>query len=80
MNLQLLLSPFAVADVQQRRAPMGDGPQFVVNHAALEMDPARHAGLDPERHLTGLACACLQNLLTIPVERALVTRRNKLRE
>ena len=52
----------------------------MVKSKALEIDPARNAGLFPERHLTGLSRACLQDLLTMPVERVRTTRRNKSRE
>ena len=59
---------------------MGDAARFIVNRKALEMDPARDAGLFSEMHLTGLSRACLQDLLTMPVERVRILRGNKARE
>ena len=80
MGRQLLLGPFAIADVQKRRSPMGDVPWLLVNRETLEIDPARGAGLFPKLHLTGLSRACLQDLLTMPVKRTLITRCNEARE
>ncbi len=71
---EFFLSSLAFGDVQQGRPPMGDTPGLIVNREALEIEPARDVCLFPETHLTGLSRACLQHLLTMPVQEVSVIR------
>jgi hypothetical protein len=74
---EFFFGSLAFGDVQKCRPPIGDVARLIVYCEALKIDATGGIGLCPEVHLTGLSRACLQDLLTMPLKRSLITPCNK---
>jgi hypothetical protein len=77
---EFFLSSLAFGYVQKCRPPIGDVARLIVYCEALKIDATGVIGLSSEVHLTGLSCACLQDLLTMPLKCALITPCNETSE